>query len=374
MIISLWFCSQVMAVFGDSEEIRYVDRIRAIAFREARDAGASFITRSWVAAKIKRSERFVSEHWNKDPYDAAMDVSKIGLGGKQLSLESREIVDREVRKKKRSVRDLSKILEEERHKDRPKSTVHDHLRRCGFKPFHVVKKPLKTALAVENRLWFANFLRDWDSEDFLHLAPSDEFFIYSVRRPNFQNDRVWALTVDEIPEQVRTQQLPAHPSCVGIFLCFTAKSLMWVIKDDGQKWDGEYFRETVLQKSVIPFLKRSHNVISKDDVCFLHDNAPCMKSFETQALMRNSGIDFFHSNQWPGNSPDLNAAEHLGAILKGKVESRIIEADDVPPLRTVVEEELEKLKRDRALFHRLLESYPSRIKAVLEAKGGHTDY
>ena len=64
-----------MAVFGDSEEIRYVDRIRAIAFREARDAGASFITRSWVAAKIKRSERFVSEHWNKDPYDAAMDVS-----------------------------------------------------------------------------------------------------------------------------------------------------------------------------------------------------------------------------------------------------------------------------------------------------------
>ena len=306
-------CSQVMAIVGDNEHLRHVDRIRAIAFREARDAGASFITRAWVAARLKRSERFVSDNWNKDPYETAMDKVNIGLGGRQLSLQSRDIVEREVRKQKRSVRDLSKILEVERGKPRPKSTVHDHLRRSGFKPFHVIKKPLKTALAVKNRLWFANFLRDWDADDFLHLAPSDEFFIYSVRRPNFQNDRVWALTLDELPDQVRTRQVPAHPSCVGIFLCFTAKSLMWVVKDDGQKWDGEYFRETVLRGSVIPFLKDRGNVISPSDVCFLHDNAPCMKSFETQALMQNSGIDFFQSNQWPGNSPDLKMQQSIWA-------------------------------------------------------------
>ena len=48
---------------------------------EARDAGASFITRAWV-------ERFVSDNWNKNPYETAMDKANIRLGGKKLSLQS----------------------------------------------------------------------------------------------------------------------------------------------------------------------------------------------------------------------------------------------------------------------------------------------
>ena len=40
--------------------------------------------------------------------------------------------------------------------------------------------------------------------------------------------------------------------------------------------------------------------------------------------MKNSGIDFFDQTEWPGNSPDLNAAEHIGAILKDKVEAKMI--------------------------------------------------
>ena len=48
-----------MAEFGN-EEVRHVDRIRAITFREARDAGAEFITRRWVAYRIRRSEQFAS--------------------------------------------------------------------------------------------------------------------------------------------------------------------------------------------------------------------------------------------------------------------------------------------------------------------------
>jgi hypothetical protein len=38
----------------DSEKARHVDRIRAISFREARDAGADFITRSWVAKRLNQ--------------------------------------------------------------------------------------------------------------------------------------------------------------------------------------------------------------------------------------------------------------------------------------------------------------------------------
>ena len=50
-----------MAGTDDSEQQRMIDRIRCIAFREARDAGTTFINRQWVAEKVHRTTRFVTE-------------------------------------------------------------------------------------------------------------------------------------------------------------------------------------------------------------------------------------------------------------------------------------------------------------------------
>ncbi|CAG0906282.1 unnamed protein product [Cyprideis torosa] len=87
--------------------------------------------------------------------------------------------------------------------------------------------------------------------------------------------------------------------------------MLWVVKEAGTSWTGEYFR-TVLTEHVIPFLKNPNNVISVEEVTFLHDKAPCFKALATQQLMRESGIDFFSNSEWPGASPDLNPTEHLG--------------------------------------------------------------
>ena len=52
---------------SNEEEARlYVDRVQAIAWREARDAGATFITRKWVAKKLGRSPGWVASYWNKE--------------------------------------------------------------------------------------------------------------------------------------------------------------------------------------------------------------------------------------------------------------------------------------------------------------------
>jgi hypothetical protein len=64
------------------------------------------------------------------------------------------------------------------------------MKNLGCKPFHQVTKPHKTEKNREDRMAFTEFLRDWDENVFLFLAPSDEFFIYAQRRANFQNDRV----------------------------------------------------------------------------------------------------------------------------------------------------------------------------------------
>ena len=49
--------------------------------------------------------------------------------------------------------------------------------------------------------------------------------------------------------------------CIGVFLCFTAKRMVWVVKENGQSWDGDYFRGTILIDNVMLFLKNPENVM-----------------------------------------------------------------------------------------------------------------
>src|SRR5687768_9776284 len=76
---------------GDSEEQRQIDRIMAVAFRQARDSGATFINRKWIAEKLGRSKDWVTDIWNKQPQEC---FTQFGEGRpQQLSQESRNIFD-----------------------------------------------------------------------------------------------------------------------------------------------------------------------------------------------------------------------------------------------------------------------------------------
>jgi hypothetical protein len=247
-----------------------------------------------------------------------------------------------------------------------------------LKPFHVVKRPLKTEQNKEDRLWFANFLSEWGDEDFLHLACSDEFFIYTIRKPNSQNDRIWAKTLADIDEDERFQNMVKYPECLGIFILFTARNMMWVIKEKGEKWNGDYFRETVIPE-VHTFLTDRANVIHPDDVVLLHDKAPGWAAAKTQELLTNGPIDFFTAIEYPGASPDLNATEHIGSIVCSRVEALMSQEEGQnrysrEKLMINVECVLQQVKVDTELFENLLLSYPRRLQAVNDSNGGHTDY
>ena len=171
---------------------------------------------------------------------------------------------------------------------------------------------------IEDHLWLVDFLREWDESSFFHLAVIDEFFVYIMWRPNFQNDRIWSLTPDEIPDEECHRELIKSPECVGVFFfLFIAWQMMWVIKPQGQNWDADYFREKIFTKHIITFLQDPQNVLDITQVTFLHDKAPSMKALQTQNFLKNN-IDFFGSEEWPGNSPDLNACENVGIHLGGQ--------------------------------------------------------
>ncbi len=93
-----------------------------------------------------------------------------------------------------------------------------------------------------------DWLTDWTEENFLHLASSDEFYVC-------QNDRIWAKSIDDIEEDERYREMVKNQVCIGIFVIFTAKKLHWVIKDKGESWTDQYFRDIILTENVIPFSK-----------------------------------------------------------------------------------------------------------------------
>ncbi len=50
-----------------------------------------------------------------------------------------------------------------------------------------------------------------------------------------KNDRIWAIELDNIPKNVQVRQSSKHPACIRIFLLFSVKKMLWVVKDEGQK-------------------------------------------------------------------------------------------------------------------------------------------
>ena len=367
-----------MAGAYDTEQQRMIDRIRCIAFREVRDAGATFINRQWVAEKVHRTTRFVTEWWEKTYDQCFADYSNSGRKLK-LSQAGQDTILNASGKQRRSCSVVAKEIAEKHKEYVVPRTINNYRHREGLKPFHVIPRPLKTETHISDRLWLCDWLKEWTKEDFLHLAPSDEFYVWTIRRPNYQNDRIWATSIEDIEEDERYRELVKHQACIGIFIMFTCKRLLWVIKDKGESWTGQYFRDVILMQNVFPFLRDEENVIDPDEVIFVHDKAPCMRANKTQHLIQDNDIKFWGNDIWPGNSPDLNVAEHFGSIIKDEVEKKMLSEVGnnryhESTLKMHIENVLTNIEEDTELFETLLCSYPSRFRAVKNADGRHTNY
>ena len=57
---------------------------------------------------------------------------------------------------------------------------------------------------------------------------SDKFYVWTVRRSNYRNDRIWARSIEE---NQRYHEIVKNQSCIAVFIMFTCKRLLWAIKD-----------------------------------------------------------------------------------------------------------------------------------------------
>jgi hypothetical protein len=99
--------------------------------------------------------------------------------------------------------------------------------------------------------------------------------------------------LENIEEDERYREMVKHQACIGVFIIFTCKRLLWVIKDKSESWTGQYFHDIILTQNVFPVVNNEENVIDPNEVIFVHDKAPCMRANRTQHLLQDNNVKFW---------------------------------------------------------------------------------
>ena len=143
--------------------------------------------------------------------------------------------------------------------------------------------------------------------------------------------------------------------------------LLWNKKDWGNIIAATYI-PYILKAQIWPYWYEE----SQRDGTWLYvmeDDAAAHKAKVTQTARDEIGIE---SLQWVASSPDLNPIEAIWRIIKYRIARHYPKPTTQEEVCTLILAEWAKITSAEILS--LIDSMPERIKAVIEAEGGHTHF
>ena len=220
-------------------------------------------------------------------------------------------------------------------------------------------KPLLTPRMRAARLKFARKYLPWTPERWRKVLWSDESnfkiiesHLIRVRRPPRTHRHDPRYTI-------KTVKNSAWVMVWGCFSGVKGSGSLYFLPKNASMNSERYMK--VLEDHMLP------SYDDHDAHCFQHDGAPCHTSKVVGRYLIAHDVDVL---DWPGNSPDLNPIENCWKVMKDRV--REARATSLPSLMDVIRRVWQGM--DLEYYRKLADSMPTRLQAVIRARGEMTGY
>ncbi|KAG0753480.1 hypothetical protein G6F24_012971 [Rhizopus arrhizus] len=241
------------------------------------------------------------------------------------------------------------------------------LKSMGFQARIKKHKPFLKAIHMKKRLAWANAHKDWTKDDWRRMVFSDE-----TKVNVWGSDGVkyyWKRVDDKLRFHHLDLTVKGGGGSVMMWGCITYDVPGYACRI----YDGTMKKEDYVHILDITLMD-TLNYYNYDpkNIYFQQDNDPKHTSKVAKAWFEENNFDSKSIYSWPAQSLDLNPIEHVWHHLKLKLSAYETRAKGVHELWDRIEEQWASFTKDDC--RKYIDSMPDRIKAVIQAKGGYTDY
>jgi transposase len=218
-------------------------------------------------------------------------------------------------------------------------------------------------LTEVNKAKRLDFAKKWlvEGEDTLeNVIWTDESRVAS--HPNNRKIKLWTNTA-EVKYQIK---MHSGGNSVMFWGCFSKHGTGPLVSLLGTMDGPEYIK--VLEENLLPELELGQRFIPST-WRMMQDNAPCHTSKLVKGFLRRKHVDFI---DWPPYSPDLNPIENIWHWMKHVLESEYPVCNSAEEIESRFFEIWQRITPEMCANY--CEHYERRLEAVIEAKGGYTNY
>ena len=242
-------------------------------------------------------------------------------------------------------------------------TLHRNLSEQGLVARVRRKKPYLSPLQKKARRDWALAHATWKDEDWAKVIFSDESKFMLFKSDGRQY--CWIKPGQALDDRFTQKTVKHGGGSLMVWGCITAQGMGRLYRIDGIMKGVDYVE--ILNKQLLGTFK--DRKIRKTAYLFQQDNDPKHTSKVATDWFRRSRVKKL---PWPSRSPDMNIIEHVWNQLDALVRARNPLPRNKEELWVALQEEWTNFPK--AALDKLYKSMPTRVAALLKARGGHTKY
>lgn len=241
-------------------------------------------------------------------------------------------------------------------------TVIRRLQENGLRAFRPATGPRLLVRHRQDRLRFARDHVNWTRDQWSRVLWTDESR-FSLRSPDGR-ERVWRRNGERYAQCNISPRDSFYGGSIMVWGGITRESHTDLVVFNRGTVTAARYVEEVLSQHVVGFARNfGPGFILMQDNCRPH-TARMVHDYLNEA-----GIEVM---RWPACSPDLNPIEHVWDHLGRAIRSRRGELYNLANLRQAIREEWQNINQQ--VVTTIIDSMPSRLQAVIAARGGHTRF